>query len=52
MVEMRTSEAKMVEARMAGYLSWVVKMETTAVAVTKARGVVTPVLQPRYRPRE
>ena len=33
MVEMRTAEAKMVEARMAGYLNQVVKVETTGVAV-------------------
>ena len=42
MVEMRMSEAKMAEARMAG----------TAVAVKRVRGVVTLVLQQRYRPRE
>jgi hypothetical protein len=51
-VEMRTSEAKMVEARKAGYLSQVVVMEMTAVAMTRVQGVVTPVQQQRYRPRE
>jgi len=52
MAEMRTSGAKMVEARMAGYLSQVVVMEMTAVAIMRVRGVVTPVQQQRYRPRE
>ena len=51
-VEMRTSEARMVEARMAGYLSQVVVMEKTAVAVMRVRGAVTAVLQQRYRPQE
>jgi hypothetical protein len=49
---MRISVGKMVEVRMAGYLSQVVVMEMTAVEVMRVRGVVTPVLQRRYRPRE
>jgi hypothetical protein len=52
MVEMRTAEAKMVEARMAGYLSQVVVMEMTAVAAMRVREVETPVQQQRYRLRE
>jgi hypothetical protein len=52
MVEVITSEAKMVEARMVGYLSYVVVMVMAAVAVMRVRGVATPVQQQRYRPRE
>lgn len=51
MVE-RTSGAKMVEARMAGYLSYVVVMAIAAVAAMRERGVVTKVQQRRYQPRE
>ena len=51
MVE-RTSEAKMVEARLAGYLSYMVVMVMAAVAGMRERGVVMQVQQQRYQPRE
>lgn len=41
----RTSEVKMVEARMAGYPSQVVATVMTAVAVMRVRGVVVTVQQ-------
>ena len=51
MVEVRSVEAKMVEARTAGCPSQVVVMEMTATAVMRVRGVVMPAQQQRSQLR-